>query len=67
MLHGKNEGIQLLRAVLFLGIIAFHSNVPYTQMLWGGVEFFFIISSYFLTLKLVALDKVNIKSIFFIE
>ena len=35
MLHGKNEGIQLLRAVLFLGIIAFHSNVPYTQMLWG--------------------------------
>lgn len=36
MLHGKNEGIQLLRAVLFLGIIAFHSNVPYTQMLWGG-------------------------------
>lgn len=37
---------------MFIGIVAFHSGVPGSQMLWGGVEVFFVISGYFLTKKL---------------
>lgn len=48
----RYNGIQILRAVLFIGIVAFHSGVPGSQMLWGGVEVFFVISGYFLTKKL---------------
>lgn len=36
MSAAKKEGIQLLRAMLFIGIIAFHSRVPGTEILWGG-------------------------------
>lgn len=48
----RYDGIQILRVVLFVGIVAFHCNLPGTQIFWGGVEVFFVISSYFLTKKL---------------
>lgn len=32
----RYNGIQILRAVVFVGIVAFHSGVPGSQMLWGG-------------------------------
>lgn len=32
----RYNGIQILRAVLFIGIVAFHSGVSGSQMLWGG-------------------------------
>ena len=32
----KNNGIQILRVVLFTGIVAFHSGVSGSQMLFGG-------------------------------
>lgn len=33
---GKSDGVQVLRAILFIGIIAFHCGVPASQILWGG-------------------------------
>ena len=36
VINKKINGIQILRAVLFTGIVAFHSGVPGSQMLWGG-------------------------------
>lgn len=51
-LKQKSNGIQVLRAVLFIGILAFHAGVPGSQVLWGGVESFFVLSAYFLTKKL---------------
>lgn len=59
----RYNGIQILRAVLFIGIVAFHSGVPGSQMLWGGVEVFFVISSYFLTKKLSKVSAGEIKVI----
>lgn len=56
----RYDNIQILRAVLFIGIAAFHSGVPGSQILWGGVEIFFVISSYFLTKKL---SKVSVGEI----
>lgn len=49
----KNNGIQILRASLFIGIIAFHCEIPASQFLWSAVEIFFVISSYFLSKKLI--------------
>lgn len=47
----KNEGIQVLRAILLVGIVAFHTGIPGSQLLWGGVEAFFVISAYFFSKK----------------
>lgn len=41
-------GIQILRGVLFLLILAFHCDVPYASLGWGGVETFFVLSSFFI-------------------
>lgn len=43
--------IQTLRGVFFLLILAFHCNVPFANFGWGGVEAFFVISSFFLVRK----------------
>ncbi len=59
----RDNGIQILRAVLFIGIVAFHSGVPGSQILWGGVEVFFVISSYFLTKKLSKISASEIEVI----
>ncbi len=48
----RYNGIELLRAALFVGIVAFHSGVRGSQILWGGIEVFFVISAFFLTKKL---------------
>ena len=36
----KNEGIQLLRVFLFLGIVVFHFGLSGSALLWGGRDFF---------------------------
>lgn len=59
----KSNGIQILRAVLFIGILAFHAELPCSQILWGGVEGFFVISAYFLTKKLSKISAQEIKVI----
>lgn len=59
----RYNGIQILRAVVFVGIVAFHSGVPGSQMLWGGVEIFFVVSSYFLTKKLSKVSASEIEVI----
>lgn len=41
----------MLRGVLFLFILAFHCDVPYANLGWGGVEAFFVISAFFLVRK----------------
>ncbi len=59
----KYNGVQILRAILFIGIVAFHSGMPGSQMMWGGVEVFFVLSSYFLTKKLSQVSTSEIKVI----
>lgn len=53
----KNEGIQLLRVFLFLGIVVFHFGLSGSALLWG-VETFFLLSAYFLTKKLLRKNSV---------
>lgn len=56
----KNNGIQILRGILFFGITAFHFGLPGSQILWGGVETFFTLSSFFLTKKLLKIQPAQI-------
>ena len=44
--------VEYLRAVLCVGIIMFHTSLPYAQMLWAGVQAFFVLSAFFMVLKL---------------
>jgi len=46
----KLKNVQVLRGILFLGILLFHAGAPFASMMWG-VECFFVISAYFLTRK----------------
>lgn len=62
-LKQKSNSIQVLRAVLFFGILAFHAGIPGSQILWGGVECFFVLSAYFLTKKLSKTPAQEIKVI----
>lgn len=59
------ENIEILRCVCFLMIFSFHFGVPGTSIFWGGIEIFFIISSYFTTKKLIGMEgsQVNLKMI----
>lgn len=52
--------IQILRGVLFLFILAFHCNAPLAEFGWGGVEAFFVISSFFLIRKHWGNDSLNV-------
>lgn len=36
----RYDGIQILRFVLFVGIVAFHCGVPGSQIMWGGRNIF---------------------------
>ncbi len=56
VVKNKYVGIQLLRALLFIMIIAFHCGLWGTWIFWGGIEIFFVISAYFLTKKLMKRD-----------
>lgn len=57
-------GIQVLRGVLFLFILAFHCGAPYANFGWGGVEAFFVISAFFLVRKYWGNDVVSVKDQF---
>ncbi len=59
---GYNSSIQIVRGVLFLFILAFHSGVPFAQFGWGGVESFFVISSFFLVQKYYGKHEYNLFS-----
>lgn len=54
------SSIQIFRGMLFLCILAFHCNAPYAQFGWGGVEAFFVISSFFLVRKQYGNDELII-------
>lgn len=53
MSAAKKEGIQLLRAMLFIGIVAFHSRVPGTEILWGGGRNLFYYKRIFFDTKII--------------
>lgn len=55
----KIYGVQILRLACFLFIVAFHAGINGSQIFWGGIEVFFVISSYFLTKKLVKPENKN--------
>lgn len=59
-----NQSIQVFRGVLFLFILAFHCGAPYANFGWGGVEAFFVISSFFLVRKYWGSEKVLVKEQF---
>lgn len=52
--------IQMLRGMFFLSILAFHCNIPYVNLGWGGVESFFVISAFFLVRKQWGNDNLNV-------
>lgn len=56
----KNNKIQILRAVLFLVILAFHCGIPYTSIGWGGVEVFFVLSAFFMTKKYYSNNRTSV-------
>ncbi len=56
MNKNKNAGIQVLRTMLFFGIVMFHFGIKGASFLWGGVETFFVISSFFMTKRLIGKD-----------
>lgn len=59
-IKGKNSGVQILRAILFIGILSFHCGLPASQILWGGIETFLVISAYFLTKSLIRQEEVPV-------
>lgn len=56
--------IQVLRGLLFLFILAFHSGAPYANFGWGGVESFFVISAFFLVLNKNIDARIDVKKRF---
>jgi len=63
-MNNKINGIQVLRGVLFLLILAFHCNAPYANLAWGGVEAFFVLSSFFVVKKYYGCNDVSIREQF---
>lgn len=61
----KMPRIQMLRGILFILILAFHSGVPYSDLWWSGVESFFLLSAFFLTKKLFGKNTVSVITQFF--
>lgn len=57
-------GIQVLRGVLFLFILAFHCEAPYSNFGWGGVESFFVLSAFFLVRKFWGRETIDVKKQF---
>ena len=51
----KLRGVQVLRGVSFLCILAFHCQLPGTTLLWGGIETLFLISGYFFCSRMIKL------------
>lgn len=58
----KIAGIQVVRGILFILILCFHCGAPYAALGWGGVECFFVISSFFLTRKILLTDNLCIST-----
>lgn len=54
--------IQVLRGILLVLIFSFHCGAPFAALGWGGVETFFIISAFFLTRKVMQVDKLSINN-----
>lgn len=58
---GRIKSIESLRFILFLGIFLFHSVSSWFSIGWGGVQSFLVISSFFLTGKLIDLSNEKIR------
>ncbi len=52
MAKSKNNGIEILRLLLFSAVVLFHYEVAFTQLFWAPIETFFVISAFFLIKKL---------------
>ena len=52
-----NNGVQVFRGILFLGILSFHCGLPFADLGWGGIETFLLMSAYFLTVKFVKSER----------
>ena len=50
------EGIQVLRTLLFIAIVAFHCGLKGSSIFWGGIEIFFVISAFFFTKRIINSD-----------
>lgn len=61
-MKGKITKIQIFRGFLFVIILCFHCGAPFAALGWGGVETFFVISSFFLTRKILLTGDETIKS-----
>lgn len=59
MAKDVNRGIQVLRGVLCIMIMIFHSAAGFASIFWGGVIGFFVLSSYFLTRKVMRNDVLS--------
>ncbi len=59
---GKQEiySIQVIRVAACLMILMFHSGVPYTEFFWGPIEVFFVLSSYFLSNRLLYVEQKDV-------
>lgn len=58
------QSIQILRGILFIIILSFHCGVPFSNMGWAGVEFFFVLSSFFLVNKFCNNTEIDLKKQF---
>lgn len=53
----KLHNVQILRGLLFIGILLFHASAPFARIMWGGVESFFVISAFFATKSFIIGSK----------
>lgn len=62
-MNNRVQSIDGLRLFLFLGIYLFHAYGEYFPIGWGGVECFLLITSFFLTSKLLHQNPTDIRII----
>ncbi|SCZ81218.1 acyltransferase family protein [Pseudobutyrivibrio xylanivorans] len=58
--HKKDTGVQVLRAVLCVMIMLFHSSAGFASLFWGVTISFFLLSSYYLTIKVLSSEYISI-------
>ena len=58
----RYDSIQGYRFILFLAVFLFHCGSDWFSIGWGGVQAFLVLSSFFLTTKLVKRDNVRFGS-----
>ena len=62
--RNKMNSVQILRGCVFFTILLFHCSVPFSDIFWGGIECFFLLSAFFLTRKLLNVQTISVKEQF---